>query len=63
MGGLTEAWLVERDDRTFVELVRWRSREEALAAAERFREVKAAPLVYPEVHEGRCGIHYASESG
>src|SRR5919198_6470511 len=41
-GGLIEAWLVERDDGTFIDLVRWGSREEALAAAEALPQIEAA---------------------
>jgi hypothetical protein len=40
--GLIEAWLVEQDDGTFIDLVRWSSREEALAAAEAFPQIEAA---------------------
>lgn len=56
-GGLIEAWLVERDDGTFIDLVRWRSREEALAAAAAFPEIEAAQAWLSAIADVKETIH------
>jgi quinol monooxygenase YgiN len=56
-GGLIEAWLVEQDDGTFIDLVHWRSREEAVAAAAAFPQIQAAQEWLSTIAEVNDMVH------
>ena len=55
--GLLDATLAELDDGTWIDVLRWRSREEALAAAEQFASVPDAAAWASRITEVREMIH------
>ncbi len=56
-GGLLDATLAELDDGTWIDVVRWRSREEALLAAEQFPSVPQAAAWAGRIAEVREMLH------
>jgi hypothetical protein len=56
-GGLLDATLAELDDGTWIDVLRWRSREEALAAAEQFSSIPQAASWASHIAEVREMAH------
>jgi hypothetical protein len=55
--GLLDATLAELDDGTWIDVLRWRSREEAIEAAQHFRSVPAAAAWASRIAEVREMVH------
>ena len=56
-GGLLDATLAELDDGTWIDVIRWRSREEALEAAEAFPSLPEAASWARRIAEVREMLH------
>ncbi len=56
-GGLLDATLAELDDGTWIDVVRWRSRDEALEAAEQFASMPRAATWASRISEVREMLH------
>src|ERR671937_446765 len=57
--GVLAAWLTRRDDGSWLDVILWRSRAEAQAAAEQINTVPAATAWFAHIEESRGVQHVA----
>jgi hypothetical protein len=57
--GVLAAWLTRRDDGSWLDVILWRSRAEAQAAAEQINTVPAATAWFAHIEESQ-GVHHVA---